>query len=94
VAAYASSIDALHKLLTPASVFGSCHITNITQDIRYTTNGVEYCAVEVTCDDNVQYGIQAYGEEAIELYREALELSEKKQIEGNEKVPLLYSSSQ
>jgi hypothetical protein len=32
------------------------------------TNGIEYCAVEVTCDGNVQYGIQAYGEEAIELH--------------------------
>ena len=35
-------------------------------------NGIEYCAVEITCDDATQYGIQAYGEEAIELHKEAL----------------------
>jgi hypothetical protein len=32
-------------------------------------NGIEYFFVEVTCDDSTQYGIQAYGEEAIELYK-------------------------
>jgi hypothetical protein len=35
-------------------------------------NGIEYCAVEITCDDGTQYGIQAHGEEAIELHKEAL----------------------
>jgi hypothetical protein len=53
------------------------------------TNGIRYCAVEVTCNGNVQYGIQAYGEEAIELHKEALRLSEKKHIEGKERLPLL-----
>ncbi len=33
-------------------------------------NGVEYCSVEVSCDDGSQYGIQAYGDEAIDLYKE------------------------
>ena len=36
------------------------------------TNGIEYCPVEITCDDAMQYGIQAYGDEAIELHKEAL----------------------
>lgn len=35
-------------------------------------NGIEYCAIEITCDDGTQYGIQAHGEEAIELHKEAL----------------------
>jgi hypothetical protein len=35
-------------------------------------NGIEYCFIEVTCSDGTQYGLQAYGEEAKELYREAL----------------------
>jgi hypothetical protein len=41
---------------------------------RYPThdNGIEYCAIEITCDDGTQYGIQAHGEEAIELHKEAL----------------------
>jgi hypothetical protein len=77
MAAYVSSIDALRELLTPPSVFGNCRITSIPQNMRYMTNGIEYCALEVTCDGNVQYGIQAYGEEAIELHKEALGLSKK-----------------
>jgi hypothetical protein len=34
-------------------------------------NGIEYCFIEVTCCDGTQYGLQAYGEEAKELYKEA-----------------------
>jgi hypothetical protein len=89
MAAYVSSIDALRELLTPPSVFRHCLITSIPQNMRYMTNGIRYCAVEVTCNGNVQYGIQAYGEEAIELHKEALRLSEKKHIEGKERLPLL-----
>jgi hypothetical protein len=36
-------------------------------------NGLEYCFIEVTCDDGTQYGIQTYGEEAKELYKEGHE---------------------
>jgi hypothetical protein len=48
-----------------------CRITEIPQDILHTINGIEYCAVEITCDDAMQYGIQTYGE-AIGLHKEAL----------------------
>jgi hypothetical protein len=34
-------------------------------------NGIEYCFVEVTCSDGTQYGLQASGEEANQLYKEA-----------------------
>jgi hypothetical protein len=34
-------------------------------------NGIEHCFVEVTCSDEIQYGLQAYGEEANQLYKEA-----------------------
>jgi hypothetical protein len=34
-------------------------------------NGMEYFFVEVTCSDGTQYGLQAYGEEASELYKES-----------------------
>jgi hypothetical protein len=33
---------------------------------------VEHYFVEVTCSDGIQYGLQAYGEEAISLYKETL----------------------
>jgi hypothetical protein len=36
-------------------------------------NGIEYCLVEVTCDDGEQYGIQAFGREAVQLHKEAQE---------------------
>jgi hypothetical protein len=34
-------------------------------------NGMEYFFVEVTCSDGTQYELQAYGEEANELYKES-----------------------
>ncbi len=76
---YFSSVHALKDLLAPRSFpghsnFGSCRITKIPQDIHQMTNGMEYCAVEITCEDSSQYGIQAYGKEAVELYEEALKL--------------------
>jgi hypothetical protein len=35
-------------------------------------NGMEHYFVEVTCEDGIQYGLQAYGEEAIALYKETM----------------------
>ena len=69
-----NSIDALQRLLSTgqSSPSGSCRITKIPQNILHMINGIEYCAVEITCDDATQYGIQAYGDEAIELHEEAL----------------------
>jgi hypothetical protein len=70
---YASSIDALYDLLR------SCHITEISASLSHLSNGVEYSFVEITCDDGVQYGLQAYGKEALELNRVALENTSKEQ---------------
>jgi hypothetical protein len=71
------------------------------------SNGIEYCLIEITCDDGIQYGIQACGDEAIELHKEALKhykqqplQSEKQQGEKKEKkeghrviTPFVYSVS-
>ena len=61
-----NSVDALQRLLSTgqSSHIGSCRITKIPRDNLHMINGIEYCAVEITCDDATQYGIQAYGEEA------------------------------
>ena len=82
---YANSIAALQQLLfsgppTPPDVEEEednsikknihCHITKKSENISHVINGIEYCSVEVTCDDGSQYGIQAYGDEAIDLYKE------------------------
>ena len=70
---YASSIQALHDLLR------SCHITEISASLSHLSNGVEYSFVEITCDDGIQYGLQAYGKEALELNRIAHENISKEQ---------------
>jgi hypothetical protein len=56
------------------------------------TNGIEYCAVEITCDDATQYGIQAYGEEAVELHKEAFRHYTLEK-EGRKDMPLAYNIS-
>ena len=70
-----TSVNALQKLLFLSDENNRrnihCYITNTTQRISYMNNGVEYYFVEVTCDDGIQYGIHAYSDEAIELYKEA-----------------------
>jgi hypothetical protein len=62
---YGSSIDALDDLQK------SCQITGISPSLSHLANGIEYSFVEVTCSDGIQYGLQAYGNEALELNRVA-----------------------
>ena len=71
---YDSSIDALHGLLS------SHQITEVSTSLSHLTNGIEYSFVEITCIDGIQYGLQAYGQEALELNRVALENIPKEQI--------------
>ena len=42
----------------------------MSNNISYLTNGLKYYC-EVTCSDGIQYGIQACGEEAVDLYKAA-----------------------
>ena len=83
---YNNSVDALRQLLEfseeetnrkyaseeniVSSSSASCSITQAYEDIFYSANGAAYYFVEVTCSDGIQYGIQAYGEEARALYNE------------------------
>lgn len=67
--AYNDSRDALRQLLLLRLYGGS--ITKCSSAVSVLTNGMPYFFVEVTCQDGSQYGIPAYGEEAIELCREA-----------------------
>ncbi len=79
---YESSIEALQQLLHLGVPDGkafdrrensvaNCQITKTSKDVFYMRNGIEYCFIEVTCSDGTQYGLQAYGDEAKELYGEA-----------------------
>jgi len=40
-------------------------------------NGIKYYFVEVTCKYGIQYGIQAFGEEAVVLYNETMNFIEE-----------------
>lgn len=82
MACYKSSTEALQQLLNLGTPDGKisaksnsnavhCQITKASKNVVYAKNGMEYYSVEVTCSDGTQYGLQAYGEEANELYNEA-----------------------
>ena len=64
-----NSIDALYGAI---STPGTCYISHVS-NISHLTNEIEYSFVEVTCNDDMQYRLQAYGKEAIELHEAALE---------------------
>jgi hypothetical protein len=64
-------MDASKRLLTLCTKENG-KITRYPQRLRILDNGVEHYFVEVTCDDGIQYGLQAYGEEAIALYKETM----------------------
>jgi hypothetical protein len=76
---YQDSIHALQELI-PSEPNGvstrACHITKLSHNVSHLKNGIEYCLVEVTCDDGEQYGIQAFGLEAVQLHNEALKRSQ------------------
>jgi hypothetical protein len=84
-----NSLDALRQLLIltedkeKIKYNNTCRITNLPQKISYTKDGIEYYFVEVTCKDDIQYGIQAFGDEALALCIEAnrcMELAETMQV--------------
>jgi hypothetical protein len=79
VTSYQDSVHALRELL-PSKHIGSssreCRITKLSHSVSHLKNGIEYCLVEVTCDDGEQYGIQAFGGEAVQLHNEALKQSQ------------------
>lgn len=60
--------EALSKLLEGKGVEGKGRITSSSDGLRTMRNGIKYFAVEVSFEDGTQYGISAYGDEAIELF--------------------------
>jgi len=51
-------------------------ITKIPSGLSVLSNGLPYYYVEVTGDNGSQFGIPAYGDEAIRLHNEALRMEE------------------
>jgi hypothetical protein len=73
--AYESEADALRQLLLLHKHGG--HITSTAEKIIALPDGYYYF-VEVTSKEATKYVIEAYGEEAVELEREAL----RRKLEG------------
>jgi hypothetical protein len=51
-------------------------ITKSPSGVSVLSNGLPYFYVEVTGDNGSQFGIPAFGDEAIELHNEALRMEE------------------
>ncbi len=64
-------MDASKRLLTLCTRENGKN-TRYPERLRILDNGVEHYFVEVTCSDGIQYGLQAYGQEAISLYKETM----------------------
>jgi hypothetical protein len=89
---YQDSIHALRELIPSEPDEGSrcaCHITKLSHSVSNLENGIEYCLVEVTCDDGEQYGIQAFGNEAADLHKEALKRSQAFRIKEKASLSLV-----
>jgi hypothetical protein len=65
---YSSSIDAFKQLLSPT-------VSQISAKSGRMQNGITYCMVQVLLANGDEYRIEAYDEEADELYRVAGEQS-------------------
>ncbi len=66
------------KLLTLCKN-GKGRITRWSPHVQNMNNGIEYYIVEVTCIDGIQYGIQAFGQEAITLHEETMKMIQENQ---------------
>jgi hypothetical protein len=86
---YRSAVDALQDLIRTKSDGSkvSCRVSRISRQNTRLINGIEYCSVQVSCTDGVQYGLEAYGQEALDLHREA---SQAKRPEGMIPTMLLH----
>lgn len=52
-------------------------ITKTPSGLSVLSNGLPYYYVEVTGDNGTQFGIPAFGDEAIELHNEALRMEDQ-----------------
>lgn len=65
---YRNSVDAFRQLLSPT-------VSRISAKNGRMQNGIAYCTVQVTLANGEEYRIEAYDEEAGELFKAASEHS-------------------
>jgi hypothetical protein len=70
---YRNSVDALNELLGGRVSEGS--VDSITPTIGLMKNGIIHCIVQVILSGGEEYRIEAYGEEAEQLWKAASERS-------------------
>jgi len=69
-------VDALTKLLTNSGdgqALESSAISSVSSKISVLGNGVKHCSVQVKFESGIEYRVEAFGDEADELYRKARE---------------------
>ena len=67
-----ASTTALRQLLR--SEGNEAHVVRISPKGYTLVNGVDYCYVALKSKDGTDYSVQAYGQEAIELYEQAVKI--------------------
>jgi hypothetical protein len=78
-------VDAFRELLTGAyeETRGiPWTITNLSRDKTFISNGLQYCFVEVTFANGVQYMTEAYGDDALALFAEASNQTERGSVQS------------
>jgi glucose-6-phosphate isomerase len=65
----------------------SYKVTRLSKEDARSMNGLKYCSVQVTFANGVEYGIEAFGEEGVELRKEAMSMKEM-----SERMPILIAA--
>ena len=66
---YSSPVEALENTVGELGTDSSYRISRLTGPEVRLANGIRYCYVEVSTSTGMQYGIEAFDEEADKLYR-------------------------
>ena len=85
-----TATDAFRELVTgqlPETRGIPYRVTQLSDRDARLANGIEYCSVQVTFSSGIQYGIEAFGEEGIELRKAASSMREM-----SERMPILIAS--
>lgn len=72
---YRNSVDAFQQLLSSKQAGSIPGVSQISLNRGRMQNGITHCVVQVVCNCGEEYRIEAYGEEAEELYRTARQQS-------------------
>jgi hypothetical protein len=74
---YSSPAEALESTVGELGADSLYRISRISGPEVRLANGIRYCYVEVTTGTGMQYGIEAFDEEADKLYRSASRIQQE-----------------